>query len=188
MSTSSSANAFGRDQVPSDDPHLKTKICMFIVTRKNGTLLNVTSVSEENIIEICVTLGHTHPMGVLWYLAMELVALFHTTEEMQWASWSAIKAMELLNKPTAVWTIAPWEHCIRVHIAVVGGDPSKLWSLPSEGEGDSHSPTGNHHPGGSTLHCLWVELGYLTDQELHQLMEDLCQELYAPPSNPPTTT
>ena len=102
MSTSSSATALGRDQVPSNDPHLKTKICIFIVTRKDGTLLDVTSVSEEDIIEICVTLGHTHPLGVLWYLAMELIALFHTTEEMQLASSSAIKAMELQDEPIAI--------------------------------------------------------------------------------------
>ena len=83
MCTSSSATALGRDQVPSDDPHLKTRICIFIVTRKDGTTLNVTSVSEEDIIKKCVTVGHTHPLGVLWYLAMESVALFHTTEEIQ---------------------------------------------------------------------------------------------------------
>ena len=75
------SHASGRDQVPSDDPHLKTKICIFIVMRKDGTPLNVTSVSEEDIIEICVTLWHTHTLGVLWYLTMESVALFHMTEE-----------------------------------------------------------------------------------------------------------
>ena len=56
MSTSSSATALGRDQVPSDNPHLKTRICMLIVTRKDGTPLDVTSVSEEDIAEICVIL------------------------------------------------------------------------------------------------------------------------------------
>ena len=95
MSTLSSATASDRDQVPSDHPHLKTRICIFIVKRKDGTLFDVTSVSEEDIIEICVTMGHTHPLGVLWYLAVELVALFCTTEEMQQASHSAVKAMEL---------------------------------------------------------------------------------------------
>ena len=83
MSTSSSATASGRDQVPSNDPHLKTRICIFIVTRKDGTLLDVTSVSEEDIVEICVTLGHIHPLGVLQFSVMELVAMFCTTEEMQ---------------------------------------------------------------------------------------------------------
>ena len=94
MSTSSSATASGRDQVPSNDPHLKTKICMFIVTRKDGTPFNVTSITEKHIVEICITFVHTHNLGVLWYSVIELVALFHTTEEMQQASCSVIKAME----------------------------------------------------------------------------------------------
>ena len=73
--------------------------------------------------------------------------------------------------------MAPSEHHIRVYITVVGGDPSKPWSLPSEGEGESHSPTGNPHQGGGTLHHLQTELGDLADQELCQFMEDLCQEI-----------
>ena len=93
MSTWSSATASHRDQVPSDDPHLKTRICIFIVTRKDGIPLNVTSVSEEGIIEICMALGHTHPLGVLWY---------SVTEEMQHVSCSAIKATELWDEPIAI--------------------------------------------------------------------------------------
>ena len=100
--------------------------------------------------------------------------------------------MKLQDEPIAIQTIAPSEHHIRAYIAVVGGDPSKPQSLPSEAEGDSHSPTDNPHPGRSTLHCLQAELGNLTDQELHQLVEDLCQEialheLHAPPRNPQPT-
>ena len=64
-------------------PILKLEYAYLLVTRKDSTLLDVTSVSEEDIVEICVTLGHTHPLCVLWYSAMELMALFHTTEEIQ---------------------------------------------------------------------------------------------------------
>ena len=83
MSTSSTATALSRDEVPSNDPHLKAKMCMFILMWEDGTPFDVTSVTEEDIMEICVTLGHTHPLGVLRYLVTELVALFHMTEEMQ---------------------------------------------------------------------------------------------------------
>ena len=121
MSTSSSATASGRDKVPSDDPHLKIKICMFIVTRKDGTPFNVTSLTEEDIMEIYITLGHIYPLGVLWYLPTELVALFHMTEEMQWASHDAIKATALWDDPMAVRTAAPLEHHIRAYITIVGG-------------------------------------------------------------------
>ena len=83
MSASSSATASGRDQVPSGNPHLKAKMCMFIVTRKDGILFDATPMLEEDILEICVTLVLAHPLGVLWYSATELVALFCMTEEMQ---------------------------------------------------------------------------------------------------------
>ena len=139
------------------------------------------------MLEICITLGHTHLLGVLLYSVMELVALFCMTEEMQWALCGVIKAMELHNEPIAIRTRAPLEPHIRVYITVGGGDPSKLQSPPSEGEGDPHSPTGKPHPGGGTSRHLQAELGNLADQELHQLLEDLCQEftlceLHAPPA------
>ena len=150
MSTSSTATALGRDQVPSNNPHLKAKICMFIITRKDGALFDVTSVTEEDVMEICVTLGHTHFLGVLWYSVMESVALFHMTEEMQWASCSAVKAMELWDELIAVWVMAPLEHRIEAYMAIVGGNHSKLQSMPSGVEGDPHSLTGNPHLGANT--------------------------------------
>ena len=163
------------------NPHLKTRICIFIVTRKDVTLLNVTSISEEDIIEICMTLGHTHPLGVLWYSAMELVALFHTTEEMQWASCGAIKAMELWDEPIAIWTMAPLEYHIMVHtyLAIVGGDPSKPCNLhPQRGRVNLIHPL-------ETLTCTWGTPCITSRQSLAtsqtksciNLMEDLCQEI-----------
>ena len=147
---------------------------------------------EEDILEICVTLGHTHSLGVLWYSAMESVALFHMAEEMQWASCSAIKAIDLRDEPVVIWVMAPLEHNIEVYIAIAGGDHSKPWSLPSEEEGDPNSPTGNLYLGGTTPHYLQVELGNLLDEKLQQLMEDLHQEiapceLHTPLSNPQPT-
>ena len=68
---------------------------LFVLTRQDSTPFYTTSVSEEDIMEICVRLGHTHPMGVLHYLAMESVALFHSTEDMQHATHRVIKVMVL---------------------------------------------------------------------------------------------
>ena len=70
-------------------------MCLFVLTRQDGTPFGATSVFEEDIVEICVTLGHTHPMGVFHYSVMELVALFHPTEDMQCVTHRAIKAMVL---------------------------------------------------------------------------------------------
>ena len=83
--------------------------------------------------------------------------------------------------------MAPSENHVKAYIVAVGGDSSKLQSPPSEEEGESHSPHDNPHPSREMPHCLQAELGYLTNHELHQLMEDLCEEialceLNAPPA------
>ena len=186
MSTSSSATTSGRDPVPIDDPTLKAWMCMFIIMHTDGTLFDVTSVTEEDIMQICMTLGHIHPLGLLWHLATELVALFFTAEEMQRASCGAIKVTGLCNKPIAIKVVAPTEPHIRAYVTV-GGYLSKQWSPPSEEEDDTNSPTGNPHWGRGTPWCLQAELGDLTDQELWQLMDDLHQEIalckqHAPPA------
>ena len=67
--------------------------------------------------------------------------------------------------------------------------PSRTQPPPSEGEEELHSPAGNPHLGGGTLQCLPADLGDLADDELCQLMEDLCwevtlHELNAPPEAP----
>ena len=46
MSNSSSATALGKDHVQSNDPHLKAKMCVFIIMQKDGTPFDVTSVTE----------------------------------------------------------------------------------------------------------------------------------------------
>ena len=125
MSTSSKATALGRDPVTTDDPSLKTWMCIFIVTYKDGTPFEVTSIMEEDIVQLCMTLGHIHPLGVLQYSAAESVVLFCMAEEMLWASCGAIKAMELCDESIAVKTVAPMEPHIRAYITVGGGYPSK---------------------------------------------------------------
>ena len=126
MSTSSSATALSRDPVPTDNPSLKARMCVFIIMQKDGAPFSVTSITEEDIMQVCVTLGHIHPLGVLWFLATESVALFCTVKEMQRASCGAIKAMELCNELIAIKIVAPSEPHIRAYITVGGGYPSKL--------------------------------------------------------------
>ena len=176
MSASSSATASGRDPVPTHDPTLKARMCVFIIMQKGGTLFYVISVTEEDIVQICMTLGHIHPLGVLRYSATELVALFCMAEEMQLASHGAIKAMEVCNESIAIKTVAPVESHIRAYI-IVGGLPCEPWSPSSEGENDTNLPTGNPHWGGGTPQYLQAELGDLADQQLWQLLEDPHQEI-----------
>ena len=83
--------------------------------------------------------------------------------------------------------MAPLEHHIKVYIAVVGGDPSKLQSPPSEGWLCLINPLVTLTQVGGLHITSRQSLCNLADQELHQLMEDLCQEialceLHAPPA------
>ena len=81
----SSATASGRDPVTINDPTLKARMCVFILMHKDGTPFDVTSVTEEDIMQLCVTLGHIHSWVCFQYLGTESVALFCMAEEMQQA-------------------------------------------------------------------------------------------------------
>ena len=126
MSTTSS----GRDHIPSDKSNLRSRMCLFVDTRKDGTPFNATSVTEEDIVKIWITMGHTHPLAVLCYSAMESVALFHSTEEMQCTTCAAVKAMELQDKAIAIRAVAPSETHIKASSSKVGNSmlsPSRAW-------------------------------------------------------------
>ena len=152
-------------------------MCVIILTKRDGTPFNVTSIQKEDIMEICVQLGHTHPLGVLCYTMMESIILFDSINDMQWATHRAIKAMELCKEAIVIRATGPSSIHIKVYITVVGGEPPKAQFPPSEGDGEPHLPAGNPHPGGQTPHSLQAELGDLTDHELCQLWEDLHQEV-----------
>ena len=124
MSTTSSTTASGRDHVPSDESNLKSRMCLFVITSKDGTLLDATSVTEEGIIEMCTKMGDTHPLGVLHYSAMESVVLFCSTEEMQCATHGTIKVTELWGEAIAIQAVAPSENHVKAYIIAVGGDSS----------------------------------------------------------------
>ena len=95
---------------------LEVECALFVVTQKDGILFNATSVTKEDIIEICIKMGHTHPLGVLHYSATELVSLFCSTEDMQHAMHRAIKAMELWDEAIAIRAVAPSENHIKEYV------------------------------------------------------------------------
>ena len=63
MSTSSSTTAFGRDPVPTDNPTLKARMCVFIIMQKDGTPFDVTSVTEEDIVQLISHIEAHSPLG-----------------------------------------------------------------------------------------------------------------------------
>ena len=61
-------------------------MCVLILTKRDSTLLDGTSLLEEDIIKICIQLGHIHPMAVLHYTATEYIILFQLPDDMQCAT------------------------------------------------------------------------------------------------------
>ena len=99
-------------------------MCLFGVTWKDGTPFNATSVTEEVIVKMCIKIGHTHPLGVLYYSTMESIALFSSTEEMQCNTHGAIKVTELQEEAIAVRVVAPTETHVKAYVMAVERDSS----------------------------------------------------------------
>ena len=56
MSKTSSVTASRRDRdVPSAEVIYRDKLCLVSITTRDGTLMDASSVSEEDIVEICIT-------------------------------------------------------------------------------------------------------------------------------------
>ena len=158
MSVTSSATASGDWEVPSTNI-FQGRLCLISITRRDGTPMDASSISEEDIVEICLKKGHTHPLGVLCYLAMESVILFSATEDLKRASHGLVGMMELQNDAITVVTLAPTE----AHIASF----TMVWHLkPTKGDGEPHTPPQQAPPSGGTLCHLQGELGDLNDHKL----------------------
>ena len=144
--------------------------------------MDASSISEEDIVEICVQKGHTHPLGVLHYLAMESVILFSTMHNLDHVSHGLVDVTELQDEAITVQTMAP----LQAHVVTF----TSVWhSKPTSGIGELHTPPQQTPPSEGTLHCLYAQLGDLNDNKLLQLIKDLLQEivqckLTVPPSNP----
>ena len=180
MSITSSATASQDREVPSTNI-FRDRLCLISITRGDGTPMDASSISED-IMQICMKKGHTCPLGVLHYLAMESVVLFSTAEELKCASHGLVDVTELQNDAITVKTLAPLE-------ANISAFTTDWHSKPTTGDGELHTPPQQTPPSGGTPCHLQVELGDLNDHKLHQLMEDLTQEivqckLTVPPSNP----
>ena len=146
--------------------------------------MDASSISEEDIIEICITKGHTHPLGVLHYSAMESVVLFHSPDELQHATHGIIITTEFQCEAITVRAMAPSEAHVTAYIAM-------SHTNPSNGERELHTPPQQTPPSGGMPHCLQGELADLADHKLHHLVEDLTWEIvqckiHVPPKSPPS--
>ena len=183
MSVTSSATASGDQEVPSTDIIFQDRLCLVTITKRDCTPVDASSITEEDIVEICVKKGHTHPLGVLHYSAMESVILFCTADELKCVICGIVQLMELWDEAITVKAMAPSEAHITTYMTI--------WhSKPSTGDGEPHTPPQWTPPSGWTLCHLQADLGDLTEHKLWHLMEELHQEIMqlgmsAPPSSPP---
>ena len=110
----SSATAFRDQEVPPTDSFCD-RLCLLSITRGDGTPMDVSSISEEDIIEICLRKGHTHPLGVLHYLAMESIILLGTLDDFLHASHGLVDVTELQDEAATVQTMA----LLEAHVAAL---------------------------------------------------------------------
>ena len=62
--------------------------------------MDASFVTEEDIIEICITKGHIHPLGVFHYSTTELIVLFHLMDELQHTTCKLWKQQNCGVKPS----------------------------------------------------------------------------------------
>ena len=90
MSTATALAA--HDCIPGDEMELLNQMHVLVLTRGNGTPFDAAYIQEEDITELCVQIGQTHPKGVLQILVM---------------AHGVTKAMVLHEEPIRFHTIPP---------------------------------------------------------------------------------
>ena len=108
MSVTSSTTASRDWEVPPTES-FHNRLCLLSITRGDGTPMDASSISEEDIVEICIQKGHPCPLGVLCYLATESIVLFSTADDLNCASCGLVDVTELQDEAIMVQTTAPLE-------------------------------------------------------------------------------
>ena len=85
--------------------------------------MDAASISEEDIVEICIMKGHIHPLGVLHHSAMESVVLFHSLDELLCTTCRIIKTTEFWGEAITVMAMAPSEAHVTAYIATLCTNP-----------------------------------------------------------------
>ena len=158
MSITSSTTALQDREAPSPDS-FQDMLLLISITRGDGTPLDASSVTEEDIVEICVRRAHAHPLGVLWYSVAESVILFGNIKDVNHAHRTLPDVMELHDEAIMVQTMAPTETQVAAFHA--------MWcSNPTTGDGEPHTPPYQTPPSEETLCRIHAQLGDLNDSEL----------------------
>ena len=158
MSVTSSATVSRDREVQSPDP-LPDKLLVVSIIRRDGTLLDASSISEEDIVELCIRRAHTCPLGVLQYSAADLVVFFNNVADVNRTQHALPDVTEFRDEAIMIWTMAPME----VQVTMF----QTMWhSNPMAGTGELHTPPYRTPPNEETPHHIHAQLGDLNDHEL----------------------
>ena len=80
MSITSSTTVSRDWEVQSPDP-LPDKLLVALLVKRDGTLLDASSILEEDIVELCARRAHTRPLGVLWYSVADSVVFLNNVDD-----------------------------------------------------------------------------------------------------------
>ena len=144
-----------------DESKLLNHMCVLILARGDGTPIDTTCIQEEDIIELCVEVGQTHPKGVLWLSVMELVILFWSSNEMLAAICRVTKAMAWQKEHFRLHTSPPSTIHLQTYVAGRDGWPLGTQFPTPDREGVPQSPSSNPHPDGRALCQFHMDLGDL---------------------------
>ena len=132
MSITSSTTAPRDREVPSPNS-FQNRLLLINITKGDGTPLDASFILEEDIVEISVRQAHTHPLGVLWYSAMESIILYQSVKDVNHTHCVLPDVTEFCNEAVMVGTMAP--------IAVQVTTFQSMWhSNPTAGDGELHTP------------------------------------------------
>ena len=158
MSITSSTTASRDWEVPSPES-FQNRLLLVTITRGDGTPLDASFISEEDIIEIYVRRAHIHPLGVLRYSAMESVVFLQNIKHLNHILCTLPDMTEFHDEAITVWTVAPAEAHITAFI--------KMWHLnPTTSDGGPCTPPQQSPLCKGTPHHLHAQLGDLDDSEL----------------------
>ena len=158
MSVTSSATGSRDWEVQSPDP-LPDKLLVVSIVKRDGTLLDASSILEEDIVELCARRAHTRLLGVLRYSAVDSVVFLNDAAAVDRTQHALLDVMEFGDEAVAIRTMAPTE----VQVTAF----QTMWhSNTVAGAGELHTPP-YHTPPNEEMPCrIHAQLGDLNDNEL----------------------
>ena len=133
------------------------RLLVVSITKRDGTLLDASSILEEDIMELCVRRAHTHLLGVLWYSMADSVVFFNNVADVNRTQQVLPDVLEFCNEAVRNPDNGLW--CRLTLQAFI-----KMWHLnPATWEGELHTPPYWTPPNEETPHHIHVQLGDLND-------------------------